>query len=103
MKSEVYLWDKYDKIVISNVDWTINKSDNLGLIMPIFCNNLAQPWATELFYSIEKNWYKILYLTAREICEWIITKSYLHNLVHNNVELPKGTRLMCPEGLFDYF
>jgi phosphatidate phosphatase LPIN len=51
------------------VNGTITKSDVLGIIMSIFGNNLAQPGVTELFYSIEKNRYKILYLTARTICE----------------------------------
>lgn len=103
LESEIYLWDKDDKIIISDVDGTITKSDVLGQLMPIFGNDWAQPGVTELFTSIEKNGYKIIYLTARAICQSSITKTYLNNLNQNNIMLPKGPLVMSPDGLFTSF
>jgi phosphatidate phosphatase LPIN len=103
LESEIYLWDKDDKIIISDVDGTITKSDVLGQLMPMFGNDWAQPGVTELFNSIEKNGYKILYLTARAICQSTITKTYLNNLVQNNIKLSKGPLVMSPDGLFTSF
>lgn len=103
LESEIYLWDKYDKIIISDVDGTITKSDVLGQLMPMFGNDWAQPGVTELFNSIEKNGYKIIYLTARAICQSTTTKTYLNTLNQNNIKLPKGPLVMSPDGLFTSF
>jgi len=103
LESEIFLWDINDKIVISDVDGTITKSDVLGQLMPMFGNDWAQPGVTELFNSIKKNGYKIIYLTARAICQSSITKTYLNNLVQNNIKLPKGPLVMSPDGLFTSF
>ena len=103
LSCELYLWDSDAKIVISDVDGTITKSDVLGHIMPIFGNDWAQRGVTELFNSIEKNGYKILYLTARAICQSSVTKNYLKNLTQNNCFLPKGPLVMSPDGLFTSF
>lgn len=103
LESEIYLWDKDDKIIISDVDGTITKSDVLGQLMPIFGNDWAQPGVTEFYNSIERNGYKIIYLTARAICQSSITKTYLNNLVQNNVKLPRSPLVMSPDGLFTSF
>jgi len=103
LNSEIYLWDKQDRIVISDVDGTITKSDVLGHLMPIFGNDWAQPGVTELFNSIDMNGYKIIYLTARAICQSTVTKNYLNNLNQNNYKLPSGPLVMSPDGLFTSF
>jgi len=103
LSSELYLWDKDDKIIISDVDGTITKSDVLGQLMPMFGNDWAQPGVSELYNSIERNGYKIIYLTARAICQSSITKHYLNNLSQNNIPLPKGPLVMSPDGLFTSF
>jgi len=103
LKSEIFLWDINDKIIISDVDGTITKSDILGVLLPMFGNNWAQPGITDLYDSIEKNGYKIIYLTARCIGHSSLTKNYLNNLVENNIKLPKGPLVMSPDGVFELF
>jgi phosphatidate phosphatase LPIN len=80
LAAEIYLWDETDKIVISDVDGTITRSDVLGHIMPMIGKDWSQEGVTELFTNIEKNGYKILYLTARAICQSSQTKNYIQSL-----------------------
>ena len=103
LESEIYLWEKNEKIIISDVDGTITKSDVLGQLMPILGNDWAQPGVTKLYNSIEKNGYKIIYLTARALCQSTQTKNYLNKLNQNELQLPKGPLVMSPDGLFTSF
>lgn len=63
----IYLWDYNDKIVISDVDGTITRSDVLGHVLPRVGKDWSQPNTVELYKSIQANGYKMLYLTARAI------------------------------------
>ena len=61
------MWNYDTKIIISDVDGTVTKSDMLGHVLP----RLGRDW-THLgiakFYSvIKKNGYEFLYLTSRPI------------------------------------
>lgn len=78
--TDLYLWESDSKIVISDVDGTITRSDVLGQLMPIFGKDWSHTGVTELFKNIEKNNYKILYLTARAIGQSEQTKDYLRKL-----------------------
>lgn len=77
---EVHLWDYNDKIVISDVDGTITKSDVLGQIMPMFGKDWTHEGVSSLFNQISNNNYKILYLTARALCQSETTKNYLRSI-----------------------
>ena len=103
LESNIFLWDYTDKIVISDVDGTITRSDVLGQIFPLFGKDWSHSGVTQLFKNIEKNNYKILYLTARALCQSKSTKSYLSSLKQNNVYLPDGPLLMNPDGLVSSF
>jgi phosphatidate phosphatase LPIN len=78
--TDLYLWESDSKIVISDVDGTITRSDVLGQLMPIFGKDWSHSGVTELFNNIEKNNYKVLYLTARAIGQSEQTKDYLRKL-----------------------
>lgn len=80
LTAEIYLWEETDKIVISDVDGTITRSDVLGHIMPMIGKDWSQEGVTDLYTNIEKNGYKILYLTARAICQSSQTKNYIQSL-----------------------
>jgi len=80
LKAEIYLWQSDSKIVISDVDGTITRSDVLGHIMPIVGKDWSHEGIVELFNNIERNGYKIIYLTARSIYQTFATKNYLQNL-----------------------
>lgn len=66
-KCYLFRWKHTDKVVISDIDGTITKSDVLGHILPMVGKDWAQLGVAELFTKIEKNGYKLLYLSARAI------------------------------------
>ena len=85
LTSEIYLWEHSDKIIISDVDGTITRSDVLGHLMPMIGKDWSHEGVTELFTNIDKRGYKFLYLTARAICQSSTTKDYLNNLFQSNM------------------
>jgi len=111
ISSEIYLWNYDSKIIISDVDGTITRSDILGHILPMFGNDWSQNGVAELFSNIEKNGYKFLYLTARALCQSYTTQQYLKTLKQskkrnnrqNEIYLPNGPILMSSDGLVSSF
>ncbi len=65
--AKIFLWNYYDRIVISDIDGTITKSDVMGQILPLVGRDWSQSGVTELFTNIEKNGYRFMYLSARAI------------------------------------
>ena len=100
LKSHIYLWKSNQKIIISDIDGTITKSDVLGYIFPFFGKDWSHEGVTDLFTNLYKNGYKIIYLTARAIGQSNMTKNYLNNLIQEKKALPPGPMLMSPDGLF---
>ncbi|XP_062520641.1 phosphatidate phosphatase LPIN3-like isoform X2 [Corticium candelabrum] len=102
-KSTIYLWHYTDKIVISDIDGTITKSDLYGQILPFFGNPWAQSGVTELFTSINDNGYQFVYLSARAIGQARTTRGYLKNLKQGEISLPDGPLLLSPSSLYSAF
>ena len=100
LKSHIYLWKSTEKLIISDIDGTITKSDVLGYIFPVFGKDWSHEGVTDLFTKLYKNGYKIIYLTARAIGQSSMTKNYLNNLIQEKKALPPGPMLMSPDGLF---
>ena len=84
LKADIHLWSKKSKIIISDVDGTITRSDVLGHLMPIVGKDWSHDGIVELYNNIESNGYKFIYLTARSICQSTMTKNYLQNLSQSN-------------------
>lgn len=65
LKAEIYLFSDNDKLIVSDVDGTVTKND-LGGHFHNFCGNdyLHEGYA-ELCKKIDKNGYKIVWLTMR--------------------------------------
>ena len=97
LKSHIYLWKSTQKLIISDIDGTITKSDVLGYIFPLFGKDWSHEGVTDLFTNLYKNGYKIIYLTARAIGQSTMTKNYL---IQEKKTLPPGPMLMSPDGLF---
>jgi phosphatidate phosphatase LPIN len=70
----VFLWDYTTKIVISDVDGTITKSDVLGHVLPRFGNDWSHDGVADLFNKITNRGYQILYLSARAIGQADLTR-----------------------------
>lgn len=66
-KCHIYLWNYKEKIVVSDIDGTITKSDVLGHLLPILGKDWAQSGVAQLFTKIKNNGYNFLYLSARAI------------------------------------
>ncbi|KAL6419991.1 hypothetical protein ACFW04_008230 [Cataglyphis niger] len=98
-KCHIYKWKWDDKIVISDIDGTITKSDVLGHILPIVGKDWAQSGVAQLFTKIKNNGYKLLYLSARAIGQAGGTREYLRNLKQGDLTLPEGPLLLNPTSL----
>jgi len=100
----VFVWQQKDKIIISDIDGTITKSDVRGMILPLIgVADWAQGEVTNLYSKISENGYKILYLSARSISQAGETKAYLKSLNQGNLKLPLGPLFLNPESVFKSF
>ncbi|KAK1805659.1 hypothetical protein P4O66_019931, partial [Electrophorus voltai] len=96
----VYLWNWNDKIVISDIDGTITRSDTLGHILPTLGKDWTHQGITSLFHKVSQNGYKFMYCSARAIGMANMTRGYLHWVNESGTELPQGPVLLSPSSLF---
>lgn len=94
IESNIFVWDYFSKIVVSDVDGTITKSDVIGHISGLFGLNWIHNDICQLYNSIYNNDYKIIYLTARPDCQYLFTKDYLTHQSQNKIYFPEGPILM---------
>ncbi|GAU44325.1 hypothetical protein TSUD_305060 [Trifolium subterraneum] len=98
--AQIYLWKWDDRIVISDVDGTITKSDVLGQFMPLVGVDWSQTGVAHLFSAVKENGYQLLFLSARSISQAYITRQFLLNLKQDGKVLPEGPVVISPDGLF---
>ncbi|XP_012908761.2 phosphatidate phosphatase LPIN3 isoform X3 [Mustela putorius furo] len=99
-RATIYLWKWDDKVVISDIDGTITKSDALGHILPQLGKDWTHQGITSLYHKIHLNGYKFLYCSARAIGMADLTKAYLRWVSERGCGLPKGPILLSPSSLF---
>ncbi|XP_055614352.1 phosphatidate phosphatase LPIN3 [Uranotaenia lowii] len=102
-KCYLFKWKYNDKVVISDIDGTITKSDVLGHILPMVGKTWEQIGVAQLFSKIEENGYKLLYLSARAIGQAKTTRDYLQSIRQGDVKLPEGPLLLNPTSLMSAF
>ncbi|XP_058828258.1 phosphatidate phosphatase LPIN3 [Topomyia yanbarensis] len=102
-KCFLFKWKYNDKVVISDIDGTITKSDVLGHILPMVGKTWEQIGVAQLFSKIEENGYKMLYLSARAIGQAKTTRDYLQSIRQGDVKLPDGPLLLNPTSLMSAF
>ncbi|CAL0321364.1 unnamed protein product [Lupinus luteus] len=98
--AHIYLWHWNTRIVISDVDGTITKSDVLGQFMPLVGKDWTQSGVAQLFSAIKENGYQLLFLSARAIVQAYLTRKFLLNLKQDGKTLPNGPVVISPDGLF---
>ncbi|XP_062157953.1 phosphatidate phosphatase PAH2 isoform X4 [Alnus glutinosa] len=98
--ARIYLWKWNTRIVISDVDGTITKSDVLGQFMPFVGVDWSQTGVAHLFSAIKENGYQLLFLSARAISQAYHTRQFLFNLKQDGKALPDGPVVISPDGLF---
>uniref|UniRef100_A0A672ZG85 phosphatidate phosphatase n=1 Tax=Sphaeramia orbicularis TaxID=375764 RepID=A0A672ZG85_9TELE len=99
-EAAIYLWNWDDRVIISDIDGTITKSDALGHILPQFGKDWTHQGIAKLYHRIHQNGYKFLYCSARAIGMAAITKGYLQWVNDKGIVLPKGPVLLAPSSLF---
>ncbi|CAI9602041.1 unnamed protein product [Staurois parvus] len=100
----IYLWNWNDKIIISDIDGTITKSDALGQILPQLGKDWTHQGIAKLYHhSIHENGYKFLYCSARAIGMADMTRGYLHWVNDKGTILPRGPLMLSPSSLFSAF
>ncbi|KAG2373088.1 hypothetical protein C9374_012820 [Naegleria lovaniensis] len=91
----LYLWNENDKIVVSDIDGTITKSDVGGQVASRVGKDYVHKDICQTYAEISKRGYKMLYLTARPITMSSTTRHFIERLrqATNNgkiVNLPEG-------------
>ncbi|GLT46985.1 hypothetical protein SLA2020_207080 [Shorea laevis] len=99
VQARIFLWKWNTRIVISDVDGTITKSDVLGQFMPLVGMDWSQTGVAHLFSAIKENDYQLLFLSARSISQAYHTRQFLINLKQNGKALPDGPIVISPDGL----
>ncbi|XP_062360820.1 phosphatidate phosphatase LPIN3-like [Cinclus cinclus] len=102
-EATIYLWNWNEKVVISDIDGTITKSDALGHILPQLGKDWTHRGIVKLFHKIHLNGYKFLYCSARAIGMAHITKGYLKWVNEQGYGLPMGPMLLSPSSLMSAF
>ncbi|KAL0375158.1 UNVERIFIED_CONTAM: Phosphatidate phosphatase PAH1 [Sesamum radiatum] len=100
VEAHIYLWKWNARIVISDVDGTITKSDVLGQFMPLVGKDWTHSGIARFFSAIKENGYQLLFLSARAIVQAYLTKNFLFNLKQDGKSLPDGPVVISPDGLF---
>ena len=73
---KIFLWKHDEKVIVSDIDGTITKSDILGQIL----NGWIHEGVIKLYNEIYKRDYKIIYLTARAIGQYQQTTKFLETV-----------------------
>lgn len=100
LEAKIYLWKHTDKIIISDIDGTITKSDIRGHIYSFMGKDWTHSGVANLYQKLVKNGYKIIYLTTRALGQSGMTRSYLSSVIQAGCKMPEGPILLSPDGVF---
>ena len=101
ISSNIYLWDYTDKIVISDFDGTITRSDVIGQIGVYFGIDWTHKYIAKLYSHIVNNGYRMLYVTARTMYMQSSTKNSLSSINQDGFLMPIGPIMMNNNGYVD--
>lgn len=97
----IYLWDSKDKIIVSDIDGTITKSDVRGHLYNLMGKDWTHSGIASLYSKLVKNGYKIIYLTSRPLGQSFATKNYLKQVTQDEHRLPDGPVMHNPDGVLE--
>lgn len=100
LDGHIYFWDYDEKVIISDIDGTITKSDLWGHIYCLIGKDWTHGGVASLYSKLYRSGYKIMYLTARPLQQSFSTKKYLTNVDQDGAKLPDGPIILSPDGLF---
>ncbi|KAL0476507.1 phosphatidate phosphatase [Acrasis kona] len=99
VNGKLFVWDHNVKIVISDVDGTITKSDIWGFLYTQMGKDYTHEGISKLYTSIHKLGYKFIYLTARPITQATATRVYIESIHQNKHVMPSGPVITTPNRL----
>ena len=99
MRSHAYLWDWDAKVVVSDVDGTITKSDVLGHLAPVVGRDWNHAGVAQLYNNIRDNGYQVMFLSSRAISQSKTTRRYLEELTQDGETLTQGPVMLAPDSL----
>lgn len=99
-QARIFLLRSDARIVISDVDGTITKSDALGHLFTMVGKDWTHPDVASLYTRIARNGYTMVYLTSRAIGQAAYTRGYLAGIIQDRFQLPDGPLIMSPDRLF---
>ena len=85
-----YKFKPHNRIIVSDVDGTITKSDVFGHVLPRINIDWAHEGIAEFYTNLKKRGYIIVYLTSRNIGQAKNTSNYLKNFRQGKYKLPEG-------------
>ncbi len=97
---KLYRWSYNTKIVISDVDGTITKSDVWGMLYTRMGRDYTHEGISKLYTKIAKRGYKFIYLTARPITQATATRIYIESIFQNKFTMPSGPVITTPNRLW---
>lgn len=100
VQADVYLYDSTTRLVVSDIDGTITKSDILGHIYDFVGKDWTHCGVARLYNKIVKNGYKIVYLSNRAMSMYRRTRAYLEKVDQEGDKLPEGPIMLAPRGIF---
>jgi phosphatidate phosphatase PAH1 len=95
-----YPYQKQYRILISDIDGTITKSDILGHIMPFIYQDWSQLGIAQLYTNLCERGYIIVYLSSRNIDLSQRTINLLKSIKQGEFTLPDGPVLLSSDDLF---
>ncbi|MEW5306188.1 MAG: hypothetical protein WDW36_008672 [Sanguina aurantia] len=95
----IYLLPWRSKIVVSDIDGTITRSDLLGHILPAVGVDWSHPGIAKLLSDIQGNGYVVMYLSSRAITQANVTRAFINALLQGQEKLPVGPVIISPQGL----
>eukprot|EP00792_Barthelona_sp_PAP020_P006237 TRINITY_DN293_c0_g1_i1.p1 TRINITY_DN293_c0_g1~~TRINITY_DN293_c0_g1_i1.p1 ORF type:complete len:371 (-),score=99.11 TRINITY_DN293_c0_g1_i1:10-1122(-) len=101
--TSLFLLDVQDRIVISDIDGTITRSDIAGQVLPRIGKNYSHAGVSVFLQNLSELGYLVIYLSSRPIGDVEHVKSYLFGAsdsglkVHNDpINAPMGPVLLQP-------
>ncbi|GMH32205.1 hypothetical protein BSKO_00039 [Bryopsis sp. KO-2023] len=99
IQAYIYMINWMSRLVISDIDGTVTRSDLLGHLLPPIGVDWTHSGVAHLFSDITANGYEIMFLSSRAIAQANVTRDFLHSLEQGEHKMPLGPVIISPHGL----
>ncbi len=98
VSARIFVWDWSVRIIVSDIDGTITRSDFCGQVMPMLGKDWSHAGVAQLFTAIHRNGYEFVYLSSRSIALADTTRKYVTSLRQDGqFALPQGPIILSPD------